>query len=136
MRGPWQIKHVEQDQYQYSKPSSCNRPYCTAQGMMDGYIRVANNLNIAFIPVAYATGEAVKAFGENGVYTDDVHINSSTQFLNGCVTWATLTRTPADQINYYGNLDGISSSRKDTLIRICRDTIRRYPPNSSLLKGN
>jgi hypothetical protein len=118
------------------KPSSCNRPYCTAQGMMDGYIRVANNLNIAFIPVAYATGEAVKAFGENGVYTDDVHINSSTQFLNGCVTWATLTRTPADQINYYGNLDGISSSRKDTLIRICRDTIRRYPPNSSLLKGN
>jgi hypothetical protein len=118
------------------KPSSCSRPYCTAQGMMDGYMRVAKNLNMAFIPVAYATGEAVKAFGEGGVYTDDVHINSATQFLNGCVTWATLTQTPADQINYFGNLDGISSSRRDTLIRICKDTIRKYPPNSSLLKRN
>jgi hypothetical protein len=124
------------------KPGTCSGTVsqgvlaCDPVAVMRDYMKVASNLNIQYVPVAYAIGEMTRIYGASAVYEDDVHINSRAQFLAGCVTWATLTQTPSDQIDYKGNTEGITSSQKSTLIGICKDTIQRYPPNPQLLSRN
>jgi hypothetical protein len=100
--------------------------------VMREYMAVAKNLEMPFIPVAHAIGEAVKVFSPSQIYNDEVHLKSDGQFLAGCVTWATLTLTPPESINYKGNTDGLRLDR-NKLIQICRDTIKRYPPDAKLL---
>jgi hypothetical protein len=124
------------------KPGTCTGTVsqgllaCNPSEVMKAYMQVASNLGIQYVPVAYAIGEMTRISGASAVYEDDVHINAPAQFLAGCVTWATLTQTPADQIDYKGNTDGITSSQKSTLIGICKDTITRYPSNAQLLSRN
>jgi hypothetical protein len=116
----------------YAHNGRSSEPYFSTEEVMKAYMGVAAKLQMPFIPVAHAIGEAVKAFGASKIYNDEVHLNSDGQFLAGCVTAATLLQTPPASINYKGDTAGLKLDRTK-MLEICRQTIEKYHPDSRLL---
>jgi hypothetical protein len=112
-------------------PKDRHEPWFKTEEVMRIYMTLASNLDMAFIPIADAIGEAAKKFGHQKIYEDPKHINSDGQFLAGCVTWATLTQISPRQINYRGDTEGLKLPHTE-LIQICRQTIEKYPQKPKL----
>lgn len=110
----------------YAHRGDGSLPYDRPDDVMKEYMAVAAKLGIKFIPVAAALGVMETELGANNVYTDNVHVTADAQFLAGCVTWATLTKTPSDKIVFQGNADGVRLDRQK-LIDICKRTVAKYP---------
>jgi MYXO-CTERM domain-containing protein len=123
--------------YAHGPRQSGNWPFKDPEKVMQRFIEVAKAANTAYIPAAHAIALAVAKYGDGAIYansgSDPLHINDRGQFIAACVTWAVVSQTPPDQITYKGNPTPMSPALIAEGTEICREAVKKYPQDPTLL---